>query len=97
MSVDGNVKITLGLKATALDVADNSSENVTYNDFTKIYYVKGANAETLKSKGFEFYQYNSKQKPIYKKEDIFAEVDTSSAEEQVFIYRSNNLKWREEE
>lgn len=97
MLVDGNIKITLGLKAVALDVANNSEENLSYNDFTKIYFVKGANAEKLKSKGFEFYQYTSKQKPIYKKEDIFAEVDTESAEDQVFIYRCNNLKWREEE
>lgn len=93
--IDGNSKATLNLKATALDVA-GSEDNMTYDDFSKVYYVK-ASVDTLKLKDFTFFQETSKGNPVYRKQNILAELDILAGGDNIFMYKNSNSKWREEE
>ena len=95
--VDGNIEMNkLSLKETALDVA-GSEDKMKYDEFTKVYYISGVGTSALEGKDFKLFQKTSRGNPVYKKGNIFAELDILAGEDNIFMYKCSNNKWKGEE
>lgn len=97
--IDGNINIKLGLKALAEKLADEvgTKETMYYDEINKTYFIEGVTKETLVDNGFEFFTRGSNNKPIYKKEDVFAEPNTDPAFGDIMLYKETTSRWVGEE
>lgn len=97
--VDGNIEIKLSLKQTAEEVAQKARtlDTVYYDETTKTYFIDGVNEEMLKEIGFKFLEYSFNKTPIYKKQNIYASVNSDPAFGRVMIYKTESSKLSFEE
>lgn len=97
--VDGNIKIKLSLKEVAKELAElaGTTDTMVYDDFNKIYYINGLTEDLLLKSNFKLHTYNSNKAPIYKRENIYAEKNTSSNSGDIMVYKIENDKWVGEE
>ena len=97
--VDGTIKPNISLKAIATELANKAgtTDLLVFDDTNKMYFVNDATEDMIKELGFELLQYASNGKPIYKKDNIYAEPNTDPAFGQIMLYKEHNRRWVGEE
>ena len=89
MSVDGNIKVHIDLKAISEKIADSAGtkSTMTYDSEINAYYINGVTEEKLKELDFELLVNDTEGRPIYKYEDILVSLSTSPANGTVTVYK----------
>ena len=99
--INGRIKIKLNLKTVAEELADSvgSKDTLFYDNFEKTYYINNVTEDDLISNGFKFFEEAFNHAPIYKKEDVYASVQSDPAFGRTMVYKLYNdeLHYREEE
>lgn len=97
--VDGNIKPSINLKVVAEELANaaGTKDTMYYDETNKMYFIDGIDEDMLIANGFEFLQYASNHKPIYRRLNIFAEPNIDPAFGNIMIYKEHNNRWVGEE
>lgn len=97
--VDGNIEVGLSLKSIANELAEQvgTVDTMYFDELNKTYFIDGVTEENLLDNDFKLFSKTSNEKPIYRRENIYAEPNTDPAFGNVMLYKNNGSRLRGDE